>query len=183
MGNLKADGTGNILLGINPQGDFKINGDYSINSGSFLFSLRKLVNRKFDILKGGKISWTGSPYDAEIDVKAVYHLKASLDGLGIEVDSTSNYSRRVNVECIVELKKTNFSTRKFISAFTCQPSTTKQAKPFIQSSIPPTKLKWTNKWFPCLFLEVLVTKHKPLNNRVQVCCPTNWSNWLSAKSD
>jgi translocation-and-assembly-module (TAM) inner membrane subunit TamB-like protein len=108
MGNLKADGTGNILLGINPQGDFKITGDYSINSGTFLFSLRNLVNRRFDILKGGKISWTGSPYDAEIDVKAVYHLKASLDGLGIEVDSTSSYSRRINVECIVELKNQLF---------------------------------------------------------------------------
>lgn len=108
MGNIEADGTGNIKLGIDPQGDFLINGDYKIKSGTFLFTLRNLVNRKFEILEGGKISWTGSPYDADIRLKALYRVKTSLDGLGLEVDSTSQFNRRVNVNCIVELKNQLF---------------------------------------------------------------------------
>ncbi len=108
MGNLKADGTGNIILGIDPQGDFAINGDYVIKSGSFLFTLRNLVNRRFDLLEGGKISWTGSPYDAEIDVRAIYQVKTSLNGLGLQVDSTANFSKRVNVNCVIELRNQLF---------------------------------------------------------------------------
>lgn len=108
LGNLKASGSGNIILGINPQGDFSINGDYVIKSGSFLFTLRNLVKRRFDLLEGGKISWTGSPYDAEIGVRAIYRVKSSLAGLGLQVDSTSNFSKRVNVNCIIELREQLF---------------------------------------------------------------------------
>ncbi|MDZ7741256.1 MAG: translocation/assembly module TamB domain-containing protein [Bacteroidota bacterium] len=108
MGNLKANGTGNIILRVDPQGDFAINGDYVIKSGSFLFTLRNLVKRRFDLLEGGKISWTGSPYDAEINVRAIYRVKTSLDGLGLRVDSTANFSKRVNVNCIIELRNQLF---------------------------------------------------------------------------
>ncbi len=108
MGNIRARGEGNMKIGIAPQGDFGINGDYVIDEGTFLFTLRKIVNRRFDILKGGKISWTGNPYDAEIDVRALYQVKTSLYGLGAEVDTTANFSKRVNVNCIIELKNQLF---------------------------------------------------------------------------
>lgn len=108
MGEIKATGEGNIKIGIDPQGDFQMNGDYVINDGTFLFTLRNLVNRRFQILKGGKISWTGNPYDAEIDVRALYRLKTSLDGLGLQIDTTSSFSQRINVNCIITLKNQLF---------------------------------------------------------------------------
>ncbi|MCK4638345.1 MAG: translocation/assembly module TamB, partial [Bacteroidales bacterium] len=104
MGTIKADGNGNINLSINPQGYFRIVGDYVIKKGVFHFTMQNLVNKRFSIIEGGKISWTGSPYDAEVDLKALYKVKTSLDGLGPQMDSTVNYGRRVYVDCILGLK-------------------------------------------------------------------------------
>ncbi|MBI9039246.1 MAG: translocation/assembly module TamB domain-containing protein [Bacteroidales bacterium] len=104
MGNIKAVGSGDIKLEINSRGNFSINGDYVIDNGSFLFTIQNMLNRKFEIIKGGKISWTGSPYDAEINMKALYKVKTSLAGLGANIDTTSNYKSRVNVDCILGLK-------------------------------------------------------------------------------
>ncbi len=108
LGNIIANGNGNLKFSIDQQGDFIINGDYVINEGAFLFTLRNIVTRKFEILKGSKISWTDDPYDAEINLRALYEVKTSLDGLGITIDTTSNYSQRVNVDCIIELKNKLF---------------------------------------------------------------------------
>ncbi len=99
MGNIKADGSGDIKIGVNSRGDFEILGDYFINQGTFLFTLQNLVNRKFSILEGGKISWTGSPYEAEINIKTLYKTKASLNGFGIESD------RRYNIDCYLDLSQ------------------------------------------------------------------------------
>jgi len=99
MGNIKADGNGDINILVNSRGDFEILGDYFINEGTFLFTLQNLVNRRFSILEGGKISWTGNPYEAEIDIKTLYKTKASLAGFGIESD------RRYNIDCFLELSE------------------------------------------------------------------------------
>lgn len=99
MGNIKADGSGDIKIAVNSRGDFEILGDYFINQGTFLFTLQNLVNRRFSILEGGKISWTGSPYEAEIDIKTLYKTKASLAGF----DVVSN--RRYNIDCFLELSQ------------------------------------------------------------------------------
>ena len=104
MGDIKAVGRGDIKLDINSRGDFRINGDYVIDHGYFFFTIQNMLNRKFEIIKGGKISWTGSPYDAEINMKALYKVKTSLAGLGANIDTTSNYKSRVNVDCILGLK-------------------------------------------------------------------------------
>lgn len=108
MGNIKARGRGNLNMKVEPTGEFNINGDYEISEGTFLFTLRNLVNRRFDILQGGTISWTGSPYDAEINVRGLYRVKTSLEGLGLQVDTTAGYTRRVTVNCIVELRNQLF---------------------------------------------------------------------------
>ncbi len=104
MGNIKGVGSGDIKLDINSRGNFSINGDYVIDHGSFFFTIQNMLNRKFEIIKGGKISWTGSPYDAEINMKALYKVKTSLAGLGANIDTTSNFKSRVNVDCILGLK-------------------------------------------------------------------------------
>lgn len=109
MGNIKANGEGEIRMGINPRGDFTINGDYIIGEGEFLFTLEKLFKRKFKIKSGSKISWTGSPYNATVDITAMYPVKTTLAGMPLQTDSTSLYNTRVNVECIVTLRNDLFN--------------------------------------------------------------------------
>ena len=97
---LKSTGTGNIQIQINPQGNIRFYGDYTIQQGEYLFSLQNLINKRFDINQGGTVKWQGSPYDAEIDITAVYKLRASLSDLidptmGGETGSASDLQRRV----------------------------------------------------------------------------------------
>jgi hypothetical protein len=101
MGNLEASGNGNIKLGVNSMGDFSLVGDYVVQSGQFNFVFENLVRRRFDLMEGGRISWTGDPYDADIDLRGVYRLKTSLTSLGPSIDSTKR--SRINVEAVIHL--------------------------------------------------------------------------------
>jgi len=78
---LRSKGGGNIQIRINRQGDIKFYGDYTIQEGEYLFSLQNLINKRFDIVQGGTVKWQGDPYNADINIMAVYKLKASLSDL------------------------------------------------------------------------------------------------------
>ncbi|MEN8225529.1 MAG: translocation/assembly module TamB domain-containing protein, partial [Bacteroidota bacterium] len=64
MGNINSKGFGNIRFTVDPRGEFEIFGDYSFLRGTFFFTLQNLINRRFAILQGGKISFDGNPYNA-----------------------------------------------------------------------------------------------------------------------
>lgn len=98
IGNIKGSGAGNIQVGVNRQGELSIYGDYRMNEGSFLFTLGNIINRVFSIENGSTISFNGSPYEADINLSAVYRTKASLRGLP-EYTGVS-----VPVDCIIRLK-------------------------------------------------------------------------------
>lgn len=100
MGNISANGTGNINLALD-NNTFSLRGDYLINKGTFNFSI-EMVKRTFDIRSGGRISWTGDPADADINIVGVYKTKSSISSLGIQVDSTG-VSNNINVDCIIRL--------------------------------------------------------------------------------
>ncbi len=99
IGNIKGNGSGVIQVGINKQGEMSMFGDYHLNEGSFLFTLGNVINRSFTIENGSKISFNGSPYDAEIDLSAVYKVKASISGISDQYAGVS-----VPVDCIIRLK-------------------------------------------------------------------------------
>lgn len=101
MGSMEAVGTGSINLNM-LNDDMTLNGEYIISSGNFVFSLKNIVKRTFEIRNGGRIVWTGDASDADIDVVGVYKTKSSLGSLGIAVDSTS-MSNNINVNCIIRL--------------------------------------------------------------------------------
>ena len=109
MGDLVARGRGNIRMGVNAAGDFSLLGDYFVQTGQFNFIFENLVRKRFDLLEGGRISWTGDPMDAELDVKGLYKVKTSLSSLGIVLDSSSSIRNRVNVECIIHLENQLFN--------------------------------------------------------------------------
>jgi hypothetical protein len=97
IGNIRAKGDGKLRLGVDPNGYLTLNGSYKIHSGLFVFSLEQLVSRRFDILEGSSISWTGDIYDAEVNIVARYRLRTSLEGLGISMIDPDAASQKVIV--------------------------------------------------------------------------------------
>lgn len=102
---MKSKGTGNIKLNVNPEGDLAMFGEYVIADGDYLFTLQNVINKRFDLESGGTIVWNGSPYDATIDITAVYRLRARLyDLLAGFGDTTDIYKKRIPVDLKLNMK-------------------------------------------------------------------------------
>jgi hypothetical protein len=100
LGNLKATGTGEFLLGMTPTTPFTLSGTYKLAKGFFLFQFRSLLRLPMSIKEGSMISWSGDPTDANISISAVYKTKAPLKGLTTDPEEEGI---RIPVECIVRL--------------------------------------------------------------------------------
>ncbi len=103
MGTIEARGSSNLALGVNSYGKFNLVGDYLVDNGLFHFKIGNLVSKRFSLVQGGRISWTGNPYSANVSIKGMYKVKTSLSSLGIVIDSTASYKNKVTVECFVVL--------------------------------------------------------------------------------
>ncbi len=107
---IKGRGSGNLQMEISTINDFKFNmyGKYTIEQGSYLFTLQNIVNKYFQVEKGGTVTFAGSPYDAQLDVKAIYSLKTNRDNLlnDAEIASLIDYpdlKRRVPIDVFLKL--------------------------------------------------------------------------------
>ena len=109
MGDIQSRGKGILNLKVNSNGDMSLAGDYIVNKGEFNFSLGSFVKKHFELVKGGRISWAGDPYQATVNIKGLYKLKTSLSSLGIVVDSTSSYKNRTQVNCYVVMSHDLFN--------------------------------------------------------------------------
>jgi hypothetical protein len=74
---LTGRGSGNLQIRINSRGKFNMFGDYTINNGIYDFKYGGIINKPFQIQKGGTVSWNGDPSKANLDVTAVYTAKAN----------------------------------------------------------------------------------------------------------
>jgi uncharacterized alkaline shock family protein YloU len=63
------------------------------------------VNKKFGVEPGGRISWFGDPFDALINIDAVYKLRASLYDVMPAALRTEAYKKRVPVEVLMHLSQ------------------------------------------------------------------------------
>ena len=100
LGNLSGKGNADLDLEINSLGDFDMTGDYIIETGNFDFTAQEVINKKLSIRQGGTIRWTGNPNQAQINLKAIYELRASLTDLYSAANrgNSSNSNLRVPVE-------------------------------------------------------------------------------------
>lgn len=104
---LNAQGEGNINLKINTLGKFEMIGDYMITNGDYLFTLEHVINKKFDIEAGSRISWNGNPTNADINVATSYKQRTSVAPL--LNDTTGLYKGRFAVDCKLQLSGKLFS--------------------------------------------------------------------------
>jgi hypothetical protein len=68
---LNVRGEALISSGIDPSGKITMAGNYQLEEGAYQLSFN-FLKRRFDIEKGSKITWTGSPMTAQLAVNAIY---------------------------------------------------------------------------------------------------------------
>ena len=100
---IKANCKGNLNIYYDSNEDFKMIGEVEVVKGSYLFTLENVINKRFEVAEGGTIVWNGDPYDAVMNINAVYRLRAPLYDLMIAIDSSSTYKKLQNVECYISM--------------------------------------------------------------------------------
>ena len=100
---IRARGSGDLQVKIDSDYKISIYGEYQVERGDYLFTLQNVINKKFDIAQGGTILWNGEPYDAMINIDAIYKLKASLSELFANSVENIDYSQRIPVNCEIFL--------------------------------------------------------------------------------
>lgn len=77
-------GSGHIGLVYGSQTDeFRLYGDYSIEKGAYNFSLQDIILKTFQIQPDSKITFTGNPMDARLNISAIYQVNANLSDLDV----------------------------------------------------------------------------------------------------
>jgi translocation and assembly module TamB len=68
---LSMRGRADLAAGIDRSGKISLTGNYELNSGYYELSF-EFIRRRFEILKGSTVTWTGDPTQAVVDVTATY---------------------------------------------------------------------------------------------------------------
>lgn len=95
---IRAQGEGILRFGIDKDGNITLSGDYTVERGDYLFTLQNVINKRFTIEQGGTIIWSGDPYNAIINISAIYKLKASLYDLLVNTYDNIYQNQRIQVE-------------------------------------------------------------------------------------
>lgn len=74
---LTVKGNSTLTFDMTANGNMSLSGRYEITEGTYNFSFYKLVKREFKILKGGSLTWSGDPLNAQIDIRASHLVETS----------------------------------------------------------------------------------------------------------
>ena len=98
---LKGRGAGLILIELDTNGKFKMNGDFAVYDGTFLFKYGGLVQKAFKVREDSNIRWDGVPTEAQLDISAIYSTEANPS---ILLENPS-INRKIPVDVIINLKE------------------------------------------------------------------------------
>ncbi|WP_201986645.1 translocation/assembly module TamB domain-containing protein [Hymenobacter rubidus] len=108
--NLRVRADGTLNTNIAPDGTITLSGRLDVARGQYHLSLYSLAQRDFIIARGSSITWDGDPYNATLDITAIYKVQAApaelLAGQG-EDDPTSQTVSRNRLPFNVLLKATD----------------------------------------------------------------------------
>nr|MBI1229336.1 translocation/assembly module TamB [Cytophagales bacterium] len=105
---IQGRGRGQLNLNVDTQGNFNMYGSYEIVDALYNFSLYNIINKRFTIEPGGRISWFGDPYAGNMSIRAAYEENVSMFGLNANSSAnefqTAELKRRYPVKVIMDLE-------------------------------------------------------------------------------
>ncbi len=131
---IKATGNGHMRLTYNNNGELETYGKYTLDKGTYNFTLQDVIIKDFTIRDGSSISFQGDPYAASLDLEAVYSLNANICDLD-ESFRQDHDLNRTNVPVHALLKAKGIISQPEISFDLEFPSLTTEADRKIKSII------------------------------------------------
>jgi hypothetical protein len=103
LGTVNGRGDAVLDLRINSDGEFKMYGEYLVSSGKFEFTAQEYINKIFDISRGGSIRWAGDPAEADINLAALYRVRANIADLYSAAGRPNQHTGAVESEAIINI--------------------------------------------------------------------------------
>lgn len=97
---MRGKGFGSLLFKINTLGKFNMWGDFQAYEGTYNFKYGGLIDKKFEVKKGGSITWEGNPMKAQLNLEAVYKTTANP---AVLLDNSS-FNTKVPVEVVIGVR-------------------------------------------------------------------------------
>ncbi|MCW3086167.1 MAG: hypothetical protein JWP12_3533 [Bacteroidetes bacterium] len=108
--SLVVKGDAALSFSLDPSGKISLTGAYNLTDGSYLVSLENVVKKKFEIEAGSTIIWNGDPLDADVNINAIYSIRAAPIDLvadqlaGLSEADQSGYRQRYLFYVYLKLK-------------------------------------------------------------------------------
>ncbi|WP_242404044.1 translocation/assembly module TamB domain-containing protein [Formosa agariphila] len=109
--NFQTSGEGDFVFTMDTNGRMNLSGVYTVSGGHYEMSLYEVVNRKFELVSGSRISWSGNPLDATLDVRALYNIETSASSLmasqtsGSDPTTQNKYKQVLPFEVYLNIKE------------------------------------------------------------------------------
>lgn len=75
---IRGRGRGDLRLEVDTKGEFNMFGQLAFTEGAYNFTLSGIINKEFQIKPGSNISWSGNPYEAQLNITASYRQITSM---------------------------------------------------------------------------------------------------------
>lgn len=79
--NVAVQGGGEFRFSISRTGKMNLVGKYEVTDGSVELNLYNIAKRKFNIASSSSVTWSGNPYNADLDLRAIYKIETSASSL------------------------------------------------------------------------------------------------------
>lgn len=161
-GKIKTKGEGELSFQYNTKKDkIDMKGDVVLQSGTFIMTFAQLLNKKFELVTGGVVSFPGSLYDININVRAAYSTTASLADL---FDSEATNIRRMPVKAYLDFNG-NLNDPAAINFAFDLPNATSDLKTLFYSTIDTTSIqKKTEQFFSLVMLGKFASSQTSIAN-------------------
>lgn len=99
---LRGSGSGAMQFHWSTKDSPRLYGTYNIARGSYNFTFQRIMERRFSIQEGGNVQFRGDPFEATLDVNAIYKVNASLNDLDNYLAQIAGQST-IPVNCVLNL--------------------------------------------------------------------------------
>jgi len=98
------NGSGTLSASFYNKGPFQMFGTYNVERGTYGITIQNIIRKNFNFQDGGTITFGGDPFDANLNLSAVYTVNGvSLSDLNIGNSFTNN---TVRVNCLMNIQGT-----------------------------------------------------------------------------